>query len=101
MSVFEAVRLALWTLQQFGPSRTDPAHIRLIQERRFRRLLRGAVELSPFYREKFRGLDPDRWPLSELPTTTKTELMANFDRVVTDPRVRRIDLERFVDNPAN
>jgi phenylacetate-coenzyme A ligase PaaK-like adenylate-forming protein len=27
--------------------------------------------------------------------------MAHFDRAVTDPRVRRADLERFIDDPAN
>src|SRR5262249_8663555 len=41
-----------------------------------------------------------RCPLSELPPTNKAELMAHFDQVVTDPRVRRADLEAFLDDPV-
>lgn len=101
MSIFGAVQLALWAMRQFGPSRTSPSHVRRIQASRLRRLLTHAVERSPFYRAKLRGVDPSRAPLSDLPTTTKAELMAEFDRVVTDSTVTRADLERFVDDPGN
>jgi phenylacetate-coenzyme A ligase PaaK-like adenylate-forming protein len=68
---------------------------------RLRRLLRHAAQRSPFYREKFQGIDLGRCALVDLPVTTKGELMAHFDRVVTDPLVRRADLERFIDDPGN
>src|SRR5262249_34029683 len=32
---------------------------------------------------------------------TKTELMAHFDQVVTDPEVRRADLEQFLEDLGN
>jgi phenylacetate-coenzyme A ligase PaaK-like adenylate-forming protein len=60
-----------------------------------------AMERSPFYREKFRGIDLNHFQLSDLPTTNKAELMANFDQVVTDPEVRKTTVEQFVDDPAN
>jgi phenylacetate-CoA ligase len=101
MGLLETVRRSLWTMAQFGASRADPRAVRAGQERRLRRLLRHAAEKSPFYREKFRGLDLERCPLAELPTTSKGELMARFDEAVTDPQVRRADLERFVDDPEN
>jgi phenylacetate-coenzyme A ligase PaaK-like adenylate-forming protein len=78
-----------------------PARTQADQERRLRRLIRHAAEHSPFYADKYRGLDLDRCGLTDLPTVTKAELMADFDRAVTDPTVRRADLEAFVDDPAN
>ncbi|MBN9519780.1 phenylacetate--CoA ligase family protein [bacterium] len=101
MSLREIVGQSLWTLRQFGPSRASPAQLRMVQERRLRQLLCFAADRSPFYRDRLRGLDLDHCPLTAIPPTNKAELMADFDRVVTDATVRRADLERFVDDPAN
>lgn len=60
-----------------------------------------AVENSRFYRDKFRGIDVARCRLEDLPITTKAEMMERFDDLVTDPEVRRHDLERFVENSDN
>jgi phenylacetate-CoA ligase len=95
------IGFALRTLALNGARRFDPARLARVQGRRLRALVRLAVERSPFYREKYRGIDLDRFDLADLPPTNKGELMANFDRAVTDPSVRRADLERFVDDPAN
>lgn len=101
MSLLETLRRSVWTVRQFAASRQSPERVRAVQEQRLRRLLRHAAGRSPFYREKYRGHDLDCCPLSELPTTSKAELMAEFDRAVTDPAVRRADLEQFFDDPAN
>ncbi len=82
-------------------TRMAPEQVEEIQQRRLTALVRRAVERTPFYREKYRGIDLEHFTLADLPPTNKTELMADFDRSVTDPRVRRADLERFVDDPAN
>jgi phenylacetate-CoA ligase len=97
----EFVGQSLWTLRQYGPSRASAAQLRAVQNRRLRRLLHVAAERSPFYRDRLRGLDLDHCPLDAIRPTNKSELMAAFDRVVTDHAVRRADLERFVDDPAN
>jgi hypothetical protein len=39
------------------------------------------------------GADAAERPLAELPTMPKATLMAEFDRVVTDPRLRLADLQ--------
>ncbi len=52
---------------------------------------------SPFYRAFHRGLEDA--PLASLPVLTKAELMAEFDRVVTDPALRRSDLEAHLTSP--
>jgi phenylacetate-coenzyme A ligase PaaK-like adenylate-forming protein len=38
-------------------------------------------------------------PLAELPTLPKATLMDNFNRIVTDPRVRRTELEMHLSGP--
>ena len=101
MSPLATIRRAFWTMRQFGASRAHPDTIRRRQHERLRALLRHAVAHSPFYRDKYRGIDVERCAATDLPPVTKTELMANFDRVVTDPEVTRAGLERFIDNPTN
>lgn len=58
-----------------------------------RKLVRDAIAGSSWHRERLVGVDPeqlDEVSLREVPPMTKTELMANFDRIVTD---RRLSLE--------
>ncbi len=61
------------------------------QDQRVRVLITHAIARSPYYREVL-GADAGDRPLAELPTLSKTTLMAEFDRVVTDPRLRLADL---------
>ena len=49
---------------------------------------------SPFYQRFHAGLRDA--PLHELPVLTKTQVMEQFDELVTDRRIRRIDVERHV-----
>ncbi|WP_300007449.1 hypothetical protein [Pseudonocardia sp.] len=56
-----------------------------------RRLLRVARETSPWHRERLAGVDVDTVDESDLtgiPVMTKDDLMAHFDDVVTDERLR-------------
>jgi phenylacetate-coenzyme A ligase PaaK-like adenylate-forming protein len=56
---------------------------------------------EPFYRERFRGIDLSRCQPPDLPALTKAEMMAHFDALVTDRRVCRAKVERFIAEPAN
>jgi phenylacetate-CoA ligase len=65
---------------------------RLRQERRdrLRDLVRVAKASSPWHRDRLAGVDPDGFEeadLPGLPPMTKDDLMANWDRVVTDRRL--------------
>src|SRR5262249_54631872 len=100
VSPLEITRFCLWGMYQARASRS-PRRLRALQERRLRRLLWHAAQRSPFYAEKFQGIDLGHCALADLPVARKGELMAPFARVVTDPLVRRADLERFIDDPAN
>ena len=57
---------------------------------RLREVVRDAIDRSPWHRERLPDVDPDRLDeasLRELPPMTKTDLMENFDRIVTDDRL--------------
>ena len=60
------------------------------RERGLRGLLQVAVERSAWHRERLAGVDPERireQDLARLPVMTKDDLMANWDAIVTDPRL--------------
>src|SRR5262245_46146503 len=101
MTTFGSLRFALWVLRQKRATGMNPGRVLAIQERRLRRLLRRAGRDSTFYREKFRGIDLARCDLADLPPTTKPELIDRIDEVVTDPRITRGVLDRWMTDPAN
>jgi phenylacetate-CoA ligase len=66
-----------------------------LQQQRLRALLAHAVESSPYYREVL-GADAADAQLADLPTLSKPLMMEEFDRIVTDPRLRLADVRTFV-----
>jgi len=71
--------------------------LRRHQARQLAELRRFVVAHSAFYRAAHRGLEER--PLEALPIVTKAQLMAAFDRVVTDPALRLADLEAHLAGP--
>jgi hypothetical protein len=90
----QAERLRALAGEQLARDRWSRDRLLAYQGERLRALIAHAVAASPYYREV---LGPDAAsgdvPLQELPTLPKTTLMDNFDRIVTEPRLRRADLE--------
>jgi putative adenylate-forming enzyme len=68
------------------------------QRERLDDLLAHAVATSPYYREVL-GASARGVPFEQLPTLSKATLVDQFDRIVTDPRLRRSDLERHANGP--
>jgi phenylacetate-CoA ligase len=63
------------------------------QRRKLDATLRRVVEASAYYRDVLgRSIDAAT-PLEELPILTKSTLMEQWDRIVTDPRLRLRDVE--------
>jgi phenylacetate-CoA ligase len=61
-----------------------------------RELVRTAQAASPWHRKRLADLNPDTLDedtLAELPVMTKDDLIANFDDIVTDDRLRRDVIE--------
>ena len=71
------------------------------QREALRRTVAHAVEHSPYYREVL-GPSAARGEivLGALPTLSKRTLVEEFDRLVTDPRLRRRQLERHLAGPC-
>jgi phenylacetate-CoA ligase len=69
------------------------------QTQALREVLRNAIARSPFHARRLGALDVDGFTpadLRSLPTMTKTEMMASFDDVVTDRRLRLAEVERVL-----
>lgn len=79
-----------WPAQRLRDERT----------RALRALVATAVERSPWHRRRLSGIDVDSLTEADivrLPTMTKSDLMDNFDEIVTDPRVTLDMCEAVVD----
>lgn len=73
--------------------RLTSGELRLAQAEALAALRRFAMVRSPFYRELHEGLE-DR-PLANLPIVTRSAVIANWDRLVTDPELRLDDVRTF------
>ena len=68
------------------------------QRRRLDQVVRHATAASPFYRERYAGLDPgDPVQLRRLPVVDKATVMEHFDDLVTDPRLTLAAVEAHLD----
>ena len=66
------------------------------QRRRLRAIVQHAVANSPYYHRAIGDVGNADVNLQQLPVLTKTTLMAEFDRIVTDRRLRLADAERHL-----
>lgn len=61
-----------------------------LRDERLRALIATAKRHSPWHADRLRSIDPDAFDprrLADIPPMTKADLMANWDRIVTDPRL--------------
>jgi len=70
-----------------------------VQRRRLDQLLTHAVAESRYYRDTIGPAVTRGMALSELPVLTKTTLMNEWDRIVTDSRLRLRDIEAHLAGP--
>ena len=76
------------------------------QQRCFRKLLAHVWKRSAFYRNYYgsyglREKDLNEATIRDLPFVSKQILMENFDAAVTDPRLRKKELEQWIENHRN
>ena len=74
------------------------ADIEAAQVRKFRALARHAEARSPYYARIIRrhAIDLNSCVARDFPVLTKSLLMANFDEIVTDPRVTKLKVLEFL-----
>ena len=66
------------------------------QQVRLKELVAFAREHSRYYAEKYSHIPAHIERVHQLPVVTKPELMARFEDWVTDPAIKRVDVEAFV-----
>jgi phenylacetate-coenzyme A ligase PaaK-like adenylate-forming protein len=77
--------------------RLSPATLQELQTERLRELVQFAAANSDFYARHYASLDLQNFELTEIPPINKQVIQANFDEVVTDPRIKLTDVKRFCD----
>lgn len=90
--------LLMTRLEHIRNGRRLRAEIEARQLAKFRRLAAHVNEKSPYYRDLIaqRGIDVTRCTPTDFPPLTKSELMANFDSIITDSRIRREAVSNFL-----
>ena len=97
--MFEQARaLAGALLEQRRNAKLTTAAFKAAQLEKFRRLARHANAHADYYAQiiKDRGIDIESCVPSDFPVLTKSILMENFDRIVTDPRVTKQAISNFL-----
>src|SRR4051794_32231192 len=97
--MWRTLRLVAQALRQKWVLGKGPEQILAIQQSRLSFLIAFAKKHSPFHAERLRDIDPKHFELQQLPTLTKTEMMENFDRFLTNRALKRAALEEFVSDP--
>jgi len=92
---YHQVARDLWRARREGP-----AGIARRRDRRLATLVAHARSRSAFYRELYAKVPASGWSLTDLPPTSKRDLMAAFDGWVTDPGITRAGLEAFIADPS-
>jgi phenylacetate-coenzyme A ligase PaaK-like adenylate-forming protein len=73
--------------------------IRAERDKGLRRVLRAAIDGSPWFHSRLSGISPEDFQfedLRSLPVMTKADLIENFDDIVTDRRVTTDVVERHL-----
>ena len=95
-TLFDLRRSLLVGSDAWRALRGGPPAIEARQKRRLADLIAFARERSPYLRELYAGLPQGISDLSLLPPTEKATLMENFDGWVTDPALRKEEVEAFL-----
>lgn len=84
-----------------GYNQLSESRILEIQKQRFRLLLCHTVNNSEFYQKLYKGIDLDNCRLSDLPVVTKSVMMKNFDRFLTDSRLKLREIQEWLADKNN
>lgn len=66
------------------------------QQQKLSALVEYAMRNSPFYRKLYGNIQSNQCVLADLPITTKSMMMDNFDHFVTDPRLKLPELQEHI-----
>jgi phenylacetate-coenzyme A ligase PaaK-like adenylate-forming protein/putative sterol carrier protein len=90
---------ALWVRDRLDEAaRLSAEGLAELQQEKFHKMLRHAVDNCPFYRNLYREIDIETASIQELPTIDKTMVMNNFEDIVTDSRLNLAEIRAFLNN---
>lgn len=95
----DLLRWGLRCASAWSSTHAGAGEIESLRKRRLSALLAHVRKHSPLLRDMLADL-PDDAPLAALPITNREHLMAEFDRWVTDPRVRLDEVRAFISDPS-
>jgi phenylacetate-CoA ligase len=83
--------LVKYFLRNKQTRRLTPEKVKALQLEQFRKLVRHASEKSPYYRRLIADhqIPIDTCTPEDFPVLTKSEVMKNFDEIVTDPAISK------------
>lgn len=95
---YAGLLFSLWNLIRNEFKTEEQIH--KIQQKKLKKLLNYAYNNSVYYRQEFEkagitGSNINSVPFSSFPLMDKEQLMANFNEVVTDKRIKQEELARF------
>ncbi|HEX3600372.1 MAG TPA: hypothetical protein VHU84_09540 [Lacipirellulaceae bacterium] len=101
MEIWESIEFGARTLALRSVSKKSPDEIERLSRRRLDQLIEQARSKSALWRDKLSGIRGSSFELTDLPTSSKPELMADFERSLTVDDVRRDELGAFFEEPTN
>src|SRR6186997_2046326 len=101
MEIWESIEFGARALMLKSAASKSPEEIEMLGRSRLEQLVTHARSNSDFWREKFSGAPESDFELTDLPTSSKPELMDNFDEAVTADDLRRDEVESFLEDESN
>jgi len=101
MEVWESLEFGARAMALRSVAKKSPEEIQDIQRSRLEDLVEHAREKSSYYREKYAKINSSSFELTDLPTTTKSQVMENFNDALTVANVRREEVEAFLADESN
>lgn len=101
MDIWESIEFGAHALLLKTAAGKSPEEIQRLGRSRLEQLVEYARANSEFWREKLNGVAGGSFELTDLPTSSKPELMDNFDRAVTADDLRRDEIESFLEDESN
>jgi phenylacetate-CoA ligase len=99
--MLQSLKFAARSLYLQSIASRPPDETNRIARKRLHKLVAHARKNSVFWREKLAGINESSFKIGDLPTSTKHELMDNFEGALTVHDLRRADIERYFEKQSH
>jgi phenylacetate-coenzyme A ligase PaaK-like adenylate-forming protein len=101
MEIWESIEFGARALMLKSTVKKSAEEINQLAQKRLDQLIGHARNNSNLWRDKLSGIPESGFKITDLPTSSKPELMDNFDDAVTADDLRRDEVESFMDDESN